>query len=89
MVKVFYVGGSAATTGMLRAVLLDDLEEARLAESQEFAYLGTQFPRLMAGGPPATIIEISERQAGSLQVGFHRAEQQPLQFEDVLCAIRN
>jgi hypothetical protein len=86
MLKIFYVGGSAATTGILRAVLLDARQAAQLAASQELAFLGSHFPR-MAKGAPATIIEVCGEQAEvGLQPGFYRAQQAPLQFEDTLRA---
>ena len=43
MVKIFYVGGSASSSGMLRAVLAEG-QFADLAASQDFTYLGVAFP---------------------------------------------
>jgi hypothetical protein len=87
MLKIFYVGGSAATAGILRAVLLDARQVAQLAASQELAYLGSHFPRLAKGHAPATIIEVlGEQPEMGLRSGFYRAQQAPFQFEDTLRA---
>jgi len=84
MVKVFYVGGSASSNGMLRAIVAD-WQIADLATSQAFAYLGAAFPPQTQGDPPSTIIEVSgERGETAWQPGFYRAEYPPQQFDDTL-----
>jgi hypothetical protein len=84
MVKIFYVGGSASSSGMLRAVLAEG-QIAGLAASQDFTYLGAAFPSQVAGAPPATIIEVSGDTAqSSWKPGFYRAERPPLQFDETL-----
>jgi hypothetical protein len=84
MVKIFYVGGSASSSGMLRAVLAEG-QIAGLAASQDFTYLGVAFPPQVAGAPPATIIEVSGDTAeSSWKPGFYRAERPPLQFDETL-----
>jgi len=84
MVKVFYVGGSASSSGMLRAILAE-WQIADLAASQAFAYLGLAFPPQKQGDPPSTIIEVSgEPGETTWQLGFYRAEYPPQQFDDTL-----
>ncbi len=90
MLKVFYIGDSASTTGMLRAVLSEDRQAAELARSQEFTYVGSDFPSLRADQTPATIIEVSgELETLSLATGFYRAADPPLGFEETLRALRS
>lgn len=90
MVKVFYVGGAGSTVGMLRAVLSEDWQATQLSQSQEFTYVGSNFPLSGKTDPPATIIEISGRLGTlSLENGFYRAERAPDQFEETLRALRN
>jgi len=85
MVKVFYVGGSASSSGMLRAILAER-QIADLAASQAFAYLGAAFPQQKKGDPPSTIIEVSGSEQGETawQPGFYRAEYPPQQFDSTL-----
>ena len=84
MVKVFYVGGSASTSGMLRAVL-SEWQFRDLAASQKLTYLGATFPLQHAGDPPSTILELSKEQSeAAWQPGFYRAARPPQQFDDTL-----
>jgi hypothetical protein len=90
MIKVFYIGDSASTTGMLRAVLSEGWQAAELSRSQEFIYVGSDFPSLRADQTPATIIEISGKlDTLSLATGFYRAEHPPLGFEETLRALHS
>jgi hypothetical protein len=80
----FYVGGSASTSGMPRAVL-SEWQIPDLAASQELTYLGATFPLQRAGDPPSTIIEISgEPGEATWQHGFYCAACPPQQFDDTL-----
>jgi len=89
MVKIFYVGGSASSSGMLRAVLGEG-QIADLAASQDFTYLGVAFPPQVVGAPPATIIEVSgEARQTTWKPGFYRAERPPLQFDETLRSLEH
>jgi hypothetical protein len=89
MVKVFYVGGSASTNGMLRAVLLST-QVAELAVTQKFTYIGARFPPQGAGDPPVTTVEVTEEQGQiTWRAGFYRAERAPVQFEEILRSLRD
>jgi hypothetical protein len=84
MAKIYYVGGSTSSNGILRCILpvphLSDLMQA-----QQFVYLGASFPSDSKGGPPATILEISsDERPDAWQSGFYRAHLPPLEFEDAL-----
>ena len=84
MIKVFYVGGSASSNGILRAVL-PDMHASNLAATQQFTYLGSTFPQQAVGSAPATILEVSaDHTETTWQPGFYRAERPPLQFDETL-----
>ena len=84
MVKVFYVGGSASTSGMLRAVLAE-WQIPDLAATQELTYLGATFPPQQKVDPPSTIVEISGNQGETTwQPGFYRAGFPPQRFDEAL-----
>jgi hypothetical protein len=84
MLKIFYIGGSGSSTGVLRAVLC----EARfsdLASSELFLYRGLKFPEQSLGGSENTIVEVSaEEGPGACQSGFYSIEKSPVQFEEIL-----
>ena len=84
MAKVYYVGGSASSSGMLRCIL-PQTQLPSLFDTQQFVYLGAAFPSDCKGGPPATILEVAaDERPDSRESGFYRAERPPLQFEETL-----
>ena len=83
MIKIFYVGGSASSSGMLRAVL-PEAQFSGLPLQHEFTYVGPGFPFQEAGEPPATILEFSGPSSENWQSGFYKAKHPPVQFEEVL-----
>ncbi|GAC1626651.1 MAG: hypothetical protein PVS2B2_20100 [Candidatus Acidiferrum sp.] len=88
MLKIFYVGGSGSSMGVLRAVLLD-ARFADIASTQEFSYSGPEFPKQLTGGSANTIIEVlSEDGPGACKPGFYRVEKTPQQFEETLKTLR-
>jgi hypothetical protein len=84
MVKVFYVGGSASGNGMLRAIIAE-WQVADLLASQDFTYLGSEFPMQATDDPSSAILEVSAEQGeGTWQPGFYRAAHPPIEFDETL-----
>jgi len=87
MAKIYYVGGSASSTGILRCVLPGD-QLSNLIRTQQFTFLGDAFPSNCKGDAPATIVEVApDERPPSWAPGFYRAERPPLQFEETLRAV--
>jgi hypothetical protein len=88
MLKIFYIGGSGSSMGVLRAVL----REARfsdIANSELFFYSGLKFPEQSPNGTANTIVEVSaEEGPGACKTGFYSVEKSPLQFEEILKTLR-
>jgi hypothetical protein len=88
MLKIFYIGGSGSSTGVLRAVLC----EARfsdIASTQKFSYVGAKFPAQRTEGAENTIVEVlSEEGPDATKSGFYSVEKSPLQFELILKTLR-
>ena len=84
MAKIYYVGGSASSSGMLRCIV-PRKQLPGLMRTQQFVYIGADFPFDCRGGPPATILELApDERPDSWRPGFYRAERPPLQFEETL-----
>jgi hypothetical protein len=82
MAKIFYLGGSSHTRGVLRAVLpLNQLESIL---SPEFAiHLGHDFPE--ASDVAITLIEISHEEGNATwPAGFSRVPASPSDFDERL-----
>jgi hypothetical protein len=88
MLKIFYVGGSGGSMGVLRAVLCE-ARFADIASTQQFAYTGPEFPKQLIGESASTIIEVSSEEGpDACKPGFYRVEKPPLQFEETLKTLR-
>jgi len=84
MAKIYYVGGSTSSNGILRCIL-QPLHLSDLIRSQQFVYLGASFPSDCKGGPPVAILEIThDEKPDTWQCGFYRAQLPPLEFEETL-----
>ena len=89
MAKIYYVGGSASASGILRCIL-PSAQLQSLRRTQQFAHIGAAFPFSREGGPPATILEVfPEERSDTWESGFYRAEHPPLQFEEILRALES
>ena len=87
MAKVYYVGGSTSSNGILRCILATP-HLAALLQTQQFIYLGASFPTDFRGGPPTALLEIPRDEPfESLQSGFYRAHLPPSAFEEALRAL--
>jgi len=88
MLKIFYIGGSGSSMGVLRAVLRD-ARFSDIANSERFFYRGLKFPEQSPGGSANTIVEVSaEEGPGACKAGFYSIEKSPLQFEEILKTLR-
>jgi len=90
MAKIYYVGGSASASGILRCIL-PSAQLHSLIQTQHFVYVGAVFPVNGSGAPPTTILEVLPEERpdtpDTWQPGFYRAERPPLQFEETLRAL--
>ena len=83
MAKIYYLGGSTSSNGILRSIPTGSLLSG-LLRSHTFVYVGATFPA-EARGAPATILEISQdEQSDGWDAGFYRAKLPPLEFEEML-----
>lgn len=88
MLKIFYIGGSGSSMGVLRAVL-GEARFADIASTQQFSYNGSKFPEQPIGGAANTVVEVlAEQGPGASQAGYYSIEKSPVQFEEILKTLR-
>lgn len=88
MLKIFYIGGSGSSMGVLRAVLCE-ARFADIAGAQQFIYAGSKFPTQPSEGSANTIVEVSSEEGpDACEAGFYSIEKSPLQFEEILKTLR-
>jgi hypothetical protein len=88
MLKIFYIGASGSSAGVLRAVLCE-ARFADIASTQPFSYVGTTFPSQPTGETANTIVQVlSEEGPEASKSGFYSIKRSPLQFETILKTLR-